>query len=144
MGDWKNGHVGGTGGPGADFAGQAAPPADGETWRLNVTRDRTEPAVLSAWPALSAFADTERHGTLTFIDAGAVVCVAPSWAGVRDDGFDLTATLSGARLAAPTTLVVETMAVAAGRPVVSPVVVDVVDNDILAVEDEVWPWGHAP
>lgn len=51
------------------------PPRDGETWRLNVTRDRVQPQNLSCWPRLSAFADSENHGLLRFTKASPVVQV---------------------------------------------------------------------
>jgi len=54
-------------------------PAEGETWRLNVTRDRVSPRNLSAWPVLSEYADTNRHAYLVFRSEGVVVTEAPSF-----------------------------------------------------------------
>ena len=52
------------------------PPAGGEQWRVNVTRDRVTPQNLSCWPKLNAFADTDRHGFLRFSESGTAVSVA--------------------------------------------------------------------
>ena len=51
-------------------------PQDGETWRLNVTRDRVEPHSLSCWPRLSAYADVEKHGYLHFLSNAPLVGAA--------------------------------------------------------------------
>ena len=51
-------------------------PKDGDTWRLNVTRDRAEPQSLSCWPRLSAYADTDRHGYLHFTESAPLVSAA--------------------------------------------------------------------
>ena len=92
-------------------------PAEGETWRLNVTRDRVEPQNLSAWPVLSTFADTTRHGHLTFTGRGAVVRDAPAWAGVLEDKADLSLVIGAGALDRATPLDVEWIASAAGRTI---------------------------
>ena len=91
------------------------PPADGQTWRLNVTRDRVEPQNLSAWPALSQFADTAKHGILTFVGHGAVVSAAPDFDGTTADNVDLSVTIDGGALADPSTVQVQWIAAAAGK-----------------------------
>ena len=91
------------------------PPADGETWRLNITRDRVEPQNLSAWPALNAFADTPKHGYVTFAGAGPAVTGAPSCEGIVGREVNVSATLGGAAVAERTAVELEWVAAAAGN-----------------------------
>ena len=48
-------------------------PADGETWRLNVTRDRVEPQGLSCWAKVDAYADFDDHGYVRFDSQGSAI-----------------------------------------------------------------------
>jgi len=91
------------------------PPADGQTWRLNVTRDRVEPQNLSAWPALSTFADTPKHGYLTFTDISPAVTAAPSYETIVGPEVNVSATLGGGAAAEKTAVELEWIAAAAGN-----------------------------
>ena len=97
----------------ADMALDA--PADGETWRFNITRDRVEPQNLSAWPALSTYADTPKHGYLTFTGTGPALSAAPGYDGMIANEGDLSAAFEGAALAEKATVEVEWIAAAAGK-----------------------------
>jgi len=90
-------------------------PADGETWRLNITRDRVRPRNLSAWPALSAYADTARHGRLVFRASGASVVRAPSFDGIIGKRVRLEAAIGGASVSSAEKLSVKWLAAAAGK-----------------------------
>ena len=93
---------------------EVKPPAEGETWRLNVTRDRAEPQNLSAWPTLSGYADTPKHGYLTFAGAAPVVTSAPSCEGIMGPTVKVAATLCGAAITETTTVELEWIAASAG------------------------------
>ena len=78
------------------------PPANGEVWRLNVTRDRVAPQNLSCWPRLNAFGDADGHGYLRFSDAGPAVAVADFGSAGSRVNFDVAIALPPG--AAPTRL----------------------------------------
>ena len=94
---------------------EVTPPADGETWRLNVTRDRAEPQNLSAWPTLSGYADTPKHGYLTFAGDGPVVTSAPSCEGIMGREVNVAAALGGGAITEETVVKLEWIAAAAGE-----------------------------
>jgi hypothetical protein len=91
---------------------ELSPPADGEEWRLNVTRDRVQPQNLSCWPRLNAYSDVDNHGVLRFLASGPSIGVrrfgstAPGEAialelnifdSAEDRAAPLTATLAASR-----------------------------------------------
>ncbi|MFH0965995.1 MAG: glycoside hydrolase domain-containing protein, partial [Planctomycetota bacterium] len=94
-------------------------PSDGETWQLNVTRDRVQPQDLSAWPALSAYADSERHGRLVFSRSAPVVSEAPAFERIVGRKADLRAKISGGRTAEGANLKVAWIAALGGRIILS-------------------------
>lgn len=49
---------------------EVSPPVPGETWKVNITRDRVEPKNLSCWAPVDQYSDVDRHGELRFTESG--------------------------------------------------------------------------